>query len=89
MLSALSVIRRVAVTGAATLDSLPYNGVVVTLLAVGRAKHHEDYFDTVMAGIVSALIALAAVITSGVHFQIVLNVIYDKTDFGARRDPAP
>jgi H+/gluconate symporter-like permease len=40
----------------------------VTLLAVCGVKHHEGYFDIVMAGIVSALIALAAVIVLGSIF---------------------
>ena len=60
-----SVMHRVAVIGAGTLDSLPHNGAVVTLLAVCGVKHHEGYFDIVMAGIVGALIALAAVIVLG------------------------
>jgi H+/gluconate symporter-like permease len=63
-----SVMHRVAVIGAGTLDSLPHNGAVVTLLAVCGVKHHEGYFDIVMAGIVSALIALAAVIVLGSIF---------------------
>jgi hypothetical protein len=43
-------------------------------------------FDIVMAGIVSAFIALAAVITLGVRFRIVLSVICDKIGFrGATR----
>jgi H+/gluconate symporter-like permease len=62
------VMHRVAVIGAGTLDSLPHNGAVVTLLAVCGVKHHEGYFDIVMAGIVGALIALAAVIGIGTLF---------------------
>jgi H+/gluconate symporter-like permease len=63
-----SVMHRVAVIGAGTLDSLPHNGAVVTLLAVCGVKHHEGYFDIVMAGIAGALIALAAVIVLGSIF---------------------
>jgi H+/gluconate symporter-like permease len=63
-----SVMHRVAVIGAGTLDSLPHNGAVVTLLAVCGVKHHEGYFDIVMAGIVGALIALAAAIAFGSVF---------------------
>ena len=48
--------------GAGTLDGLPHNGAVVTLLAVCRSTHRESYFDIVMVGIVGALIALVAVI---------------------------
>ena len=56
-----SAMHRVAVIGAGTLDSLPHNGAVVTLLAVCGATHREAYFDIVTA-IVGALIALAAVV---------------------------
>jgi len=50
---------------AGTLDSLPHNGAVVTLLAVCRVTHGEGYFDIFMVAIVGALIALAAVIVLG------------------------
>ncbi len=57
-----ALMHRVAVIGAGSLDSLPHNGAVVTLLAVCGATHKESYFDIVMVGIVSALLALVAVI---------------------------
>ncbi|MDM0023800.1 GntP family permease [Variovorax saccharolyticus] len=60
-----ALMHRVAVIGAGTLDSLPHNGAVVTLLAVCGTKHRESYFDIVMVGIVGALIALIAVIVLG------------------------
>jgi hypothetical protein len=41
---------------------------VVTLLAVCGATHKESYFDIVMVGIVSALLALVAVIVLGSAF---------------------
>ena len=59
---------RVAVIGAGTLDSLPHNGAVVTLLAVCGCTHKESYFDIVMVGIVSAIVALVAVIVLGTLF---------------------
>ena len=62
------LLHRVAVIGAGTLDSLPHNGAVVTLLAVCGCKHGESYFDIVMVAIVGALIALAAVIGLGTVF---------------------
>ncbi len=62
------LMHRVAVIGAGTLDSLPHNGAVVTLLAVCGCTHRESYFDIVMAAIVGALIALAAVIVLGSAF---------------------
>jgi H+/gluconate symporter-like permease len=60
-----ALMHRVAVIGAGTLDSLPHNGAVVTLLAVCGSTHRESYGDIVIVGIVGALIALAAVIVLG------------------------
>jgi H+/gluconate symporter-like permease len=63
-----SLMHRVAVIGAGTLDILPHNGAVVTLLAVCGATHRESYFDIIMVGIVSAVLALVAVIALGTAF---------------------
>ena len=63
-----ALMHRVAVIGSGTLDSLPHNGAVVTLLAVCGSTHRESYFDLLMVGIVGALVALAAVITLGSVF---------------------
>ena len=60
-----ALMHRVAVIGAGTLDSLPHNGAVVTLLAVCGSTHRESYGDIVIVGIAGALIALAAVIALG------------------------
>jgi Mg2+/citrate symporter len=62
-----SLLHRVAVIGSGTLDSLPHNGAVVTLLAVCETTHRESYLDIVMVGIVGALIALGVVIGSARH----------------------
>jgi H+/gluconate symporter-like permease len=62
------LMHRVAVIGAGTLDSLPHNGAVVTLLAVCGSTHRESYLDIVMVGIVGAIIALMAVIALGSAF---------------------
>lgn len=51
--------------GSGTLDSLPHNGAVVTLLALCGLTHRESYFDIVMVAIVGAVIALLAVIALG------------------------
>lgn len=59
------LMHRVAVIGAGTLDSLPHNGAVVTLLFVCGSSHKESYVDIVMAAIVGALISLIAVIGLG------------------------
>jgi H+/gluconate symporter-like permease len=63
-----ALMHRVAVIGAGTLDSLPHNGAVVTLLAVCGATHKESYLDIVMVAIVGAIVALAAVILLGTLF---------------------
>jgi H+/gluconate symporter-like permease len=60
-----ALMHRVAVIGAGTLDILPHNGAVVTLLALCGASHRESYFDIVMVGIVNAILALIAVIGLG------------------------
>jgi len=60
-----SLMHRVAVIGAGTLDSLPHNGAVVTLLAVCGSKHRESYRDIVVVAIVGPIIALVAVIALG------------------------
>src|SRR5499433_146814 len=63
-----ALMHRIAVLSAGTLDSLPQNGAVVTLLAVCGSTHRDSYFDIVMAGIVGPIIALAAVIALGSVF---------------------
>jgi len=59
------LMHRVAVIGAGTLDSLPHNGAVVTLLSVCGVTHKQGYLDIVMAAIVGALLALVVVIVVG------------------------
>ena len=63
-----AILDRVAVIGAGTLDSLPHNGAVVTLLAVCGCSHREAYRDLAIVAIVGALIALAAVIVLATAF---------------------
>jgi H+/gluconate symporter-like permease len=63
-----ALMHRVAVMSAGTLDSLPHNGAVVTLLAVCGQSHRQSYFDIVMVCIVGALLALVAVIVLGTTF---------------------
>ena len=60
-----ALLHRIAVIGSGTLDSLPHNGAVVTLLAVCGSTHRKSYFDMVMASIVGPIIALAVVIVLG------------------------
>ncbi|WP_421694902.1 GntP family permease [Aestuariivirga sp.] len=63
-----ALLHRVAVMSAGTLDSLPHNGAVVTLLAVCGSTHRESYRDIVMVGIIGAILALVAVIVLGSLF---------------------
>ena len=60
-----ALMHRVAVIGSGTLDSLPHNGAVVTLLAVCGTTHRESYLDIVMVGIVGAIAGLVAVVALG------------------------
>ena len=60
-----ALLHRVATISAGTLDSLPHNGAIVSLLAVCGLTHRESYLDMAMVGIVGALLALAAVIALG------------------------
>ena len=63
-----ALMHRVAVIGAGTLDTLPHNGAVVTLLALCGASHRESYFDIVIVGIVGPVFGLIAVIALGAAF---------------------
>jgi H+/gluconate symporter-like permease len=60
-----ALLHRIAVMSAGTLDSLPQNGAVVTLLSVCGATHRESYYDIVMVAILGPIIALAVVIVLG------------------------
>jgi H+/gluconate symporter-like permease len=63
------LLHRVAVIGSGTLDTLPHNGAVVTLLAICGSTHRESYRDIVIVGIVGPIISLAAVIVLGSFFK--------------------
>jgi H+/gluconate symporter-like permease len=60
-----ALLHRVATISAGTLDSLPHNGAVVSLLAVCGLTHRESYLDMAMVGIVGALLALVVVVALG------------------------
>ena len=64
----LALMHRVAVIGSGTLDILPHNGAVVSLLAICGLTHRDSYLDIVMVGIVTSLVALVAVIALGSAF---------------------
>jgi H+/gluconate symporter-like permease len=63
-----ALMHRVAVIGSGTLDILPHNGAVVSLLTICGLTHRDSYFDIVMVGIVTSVIALVAVIAIGSAF---------------------
>ena len=60
-----AILHRVAVIGSGTLDSLPHNGAVVTLLSVCGSTHKDSYKDIFMVGILGAILALVVVIVLG------------------------
>jgi H+/gluconate symporter-like permease len=53
------------VIGSGTLDSLPHNGAVVTLLSVCGSTHKDSYRDIFMVGIFGPILALVVVIVLG------------------------
>jgi H+/gluconate symporter-like permease len=57
-----SAMHRVAVIASGTLDSLPHNGAVVTMLAVCGCTHRDSYLDVVMAAVLGPIVALTVVI---------------------------
>jgi H+/gluconate symporter-like permease len=63
-----ALLHRVATISAGTLDSLPHNGAVVSLLAVCGLRHGDSYLDMAMVGIVGAFVALLAVVLLGSAF---------------------
>jgi H+/gluconate symporter-like permease len=63
-----ALLHRVAALAAGSLDSLPHNGAVVSLLAVCGLTHRESYFDMAIVGIVGALLGLLLVIVLGSAF---------------------
>lgn len=63
-----ALMHRVAVISSGTLDMLPHNGAVVTLLAVCGLTHRDSYFDLVMVAVVGVIVALVGVIVLGTIF---------------------
>ncbi len=63
-----ALMHRVAVISSGTLDSLPQNGAVLTLLSISGLSHRESYLDMLMTVIVGVIIALVAVIALGSLF---------------------
>jgi H+/gluconate symporter-like permease len=63
-----ALMHRVTTISAGTLDALPHNGTVLTVLQVSRLRHRDSYGDMVMTVVVSTIIASIAVIVLGSVF---------------------
>lgn len=63
-----ALLHRVATIGSGTLDALPHNGTVLTVLQVSKLSHRESYFGMVMTTVVNVIIALAVVLVLGSMF---------------------
>ncbi len=63
-----SLMHRLTTISAGTLDALPHNGTVLTVLQVCRLTHKESYFDMVMTVVVSTILASASVLLLGSVF---------------------
>ncbi|RDI97517.1 GntP family permease [Dyella solisilvae] len=63
-----SLLHRVAAIGSGTLDMLPHNGAIVTLLGLCGATHRESYRDIVAVGILPPIVALLIIIPLGALF---------------------
>jgi H+/gluconate symporter-like permease len=62
------LLHRLTTISAGTLDALPHNGTVLTVLQVSRLTHRESYFDMVMTVIVSVILSLIVVLVLGSVF---------------------
>ena len=63
-----ALMHRVATISSGTLDALPHNGTVLTVLQVSGLTHRESYFDMVMTVVVSTILSSIAVIVLGSLF---------------------
>jgi len=58
----LEAMHRVTSIASGTLDVLPHNGAVITVLSICKLQHKQAYGDIFMAAIVGPMIALVAII---------------------------
>jgi H+/gluconate symporter-like permease len=56
-----ALLHRLTTISAGTLDALPHNGTVLTVLQVSKLTHRESYLDMVMTVIVSVIISYVAI----------------------------
>lgn len=62
------LLHRVAVIASGGFDSLPHNGVVITLIGICRLTHRESYLDIFIVTVLGPLLALAAALVMGTMF---------------------
>lgn len=62
------LLHRVTAVAAGSLDTLPHNGAVISLLAICGLTHRESYKDLAVAGIGAPVIALIFLVTMGSIF---------------------
>ena len=63
-----ALLHRVAVISSGTLDTLPHNGAIITILAVCQSTHRKSYLDVIIVGIIGPILALVTVILLGAKF---------------------
>jgi H+/gluconate symporter-like permease len=64
----LQAMHRITSVASGSLDALPHNGAVITLLAVCGLSHRESYFDIFMTSMAAPLIALILMIVLATLF---------------------
>lgn len=62
------LLHRVTTLATGSLDALPHNGAVITLLSICGLTHRESYGDIAMVAVAIPLIALVAVVLLGSAF---------------------
>ncbi len=63
-----ALLHRISTISAGTLDALPHNGTVLTVLQVSGLSHRESYLDMVMTVVVSVILSFVAVLVLGSLF---------------------
>jgi H+/gluconate symporter-like permease len=64
----LDIMHRVAAVAAGTLDALPHNGAVITLLSICKLTHQQAYGNVFMVAVVFPIVALVVLIALGTVF---------------------
>ena len=58
----MEAMHRVTAVASGSLDALPHNGAVITLLTVCQLSHRDSYLDIFVAGMIAPMISLLFVI---------------------------